>query len=123
MPEPSSAALVALTTAGISILGIATGLHPELLLAGVVGSLWALSYSEPLPVWRRCAITAVTSVVAGYLTPATIALLRISAWIPAQLTQELVMPPAALLIGFLAHKVLGPAITRLGAKITDNQAK
>lgn len=124
MADPSSsAAVVAITTAGISIFGIATGLHPELLLAGITGALWALSYSEPVPVWRRVAITVVTALVAGYLTPVAIAMLRLTAWLPPEITQEIVMPPAAVLLGFLAHKIIGPAVIRIGAKLTETPAK
>jgi len=119
----TGASVIALTTTGVTLFGVATGVHPELLIAGITGGLWALSYSEPIPVARRVAITAVTALVAGYLTPVAVALLRVSAWLPAEIEQEIVLPPVAVLLGFLAHRIIGPAVIRLGAKITEAATK
>lgn len=124
MADPTSgAAIIALTTTGISLLGVATGLHPDLLLAGLSGGFWALCYADPLPGWRRVAITAVAAVIAGYFTPLVVAVVKVGAWLPPDLTQDVVRLPAAATIGFLAHKIIGPAFVRLGAKLTENAAK
>lgn len=68
-PTATAAASIGLTATGLTVFGVATGLRPELLLAGVTGALWALSYADPMPVWRRLAITVITALVAGYLAP------------------------------------------------------
>ena len=48
-PTSSAAALAAATATGLTVFGVATGLHPAILLAGLAGGLWALSYQEPAP--------------------------------------------------------------------------
>lgn len=123
MSEPiASASAITLTTTGLTIFGVATGLRPELLLAGVTGALWALSYGEPLPPARRITITVITALVAGYLTPAVVALLRLKAILPTEIDLGMVQPPAAVMIGFLAYRVIGPAVVRLADKAMQGKA-
>ena len=58
MAEPTSSAVLAGATAtGLTLFGVATGLHPAILLAGLAGGLWALSYQEPAPALKRVAVT------------------------------------------------------------------
>jgi hypothetical protein len=117
MAEPtSSIALAAATAAGLTIFGVATGLHPAILLAGLAGGLWALSYQDPATPIKRVAATIMSAVIAGYLTPAVAAgVTSFEAW-PASLTREMVQLPIAVLIGLLSHRVLGPALLRIAAK-------
>lgn len=124
MAEPaSSAVLAAATTAGLTIFGVATGLHPSILLAGLAGGLWALSYQEPTPAWKRVAVTIMAGIVAGYLTPAVAAgVTSIGAW-PQAVTSDLVQLPIAVLIGLLSHRVLGPALLRIAAQKAEEVAK
>ena len=125
MPEPTSsaAALAAATATGLTIFGVATGLHPSILLAGLAGGLWALSYQEPSPAWKRVAITVMASVVAGYLAPAVAAVVTaLDAWHHA-LTCDLVQLPIAVLIGLLAHRVIGPFLMRFAARKADEAIK
>ena len=52
-PEPAtSVAAVAISATGLTILGISTGLQPDILLAGFAGGLWALTYQPPAPLFR-----------------------------------------------------------------------
>lgn len=45
MPEPTSSALaLTATSAGLTVFAVATGLPPAILLAGLAGGWWALSY-------------------------------------------------------------------------------
>lgn len=120
MTDPAaSTPAFGITATGLTVLGVATGLRPELLLAGITGALWALSYSDPLPVWRRWAITVVTSLVAGYLTPVAAELLRLNKLLPMSIVDEVALPPTAVIIAFIAYRVLGPAVIRIANKIVS----
>lgn len=124
MAEPtSSAALAAPTAAGLTVFGVATGLHPAILLAGLAGGLWALSYQEPMPAWKRVAITIMAAVVAGYLSPAVAAgVTSIESW-PNSVTLDLVQLPIAVVIGLLSHRILGPALLRIAAQKAEGVSK
>lgn len=124
MTEPgSSAVALTATSAGLTIFGMATGLHPAILLAGLAGGWWALSYQDPLPVMKRVAVTIMSAIVAGYLTPAVVAgVTSIGAW-PQAVTKDLMQFPVAVVIGLLAHRVLGPSILRIAAKKAEEVGK
>jgi hypothetical protein len=55
MPEPTvSTVVIATSTAtGLTFFGIATGLQPAILFAGLAGGLWSLSYQLAAPLWKR----------------------------------------------------------------------
>lgn len=57
-------------TTGITILGVATGLNFEILLAGFAGSLSSLSYLDGMPIPKRCWSLISSSLTAGYMAPA-----------------------------------------------------
>jgi hypothetical protein len=125
MPEPTSSAIAmtAATATGLTLFGVATGLHPAILLAGMAGGLWALSYQEPSPIWKRVAVTVMASILAGYLTPAVAAgVTAIGNW-PQTVTHDMVQLPIAVLIGLLAHRVLGPALMRFAAQKAEEASK
>ena len=42
-PATSTAAVIA-SALGLTVFGVATGLHPSLLIAGLAGGMWALFY-------------------------------------------------------------------------------
>ena len=120
----TTATTVALTAGGISLLGVATGLHPTALIAGFCGGLFALSCNqEPMPVLRRISFTLVSSIAASYLAPLATAMLRAQDLIPPIITQEIVFPATAFLIGFLAHRVIGPAVLRMASKRTKEETQ
>lgn len=124
MAEPaSSAAALTITAAGLTIFGISTGLHPHILLAGLAGGLWSLSYQQPLPAWKRLAVATLASVIAGYLTPAVaVGVTSIAVW-PQAMSNDLMQLPIAVTIGLLAHRVLGPAVMRFAAKKAEEVQK
>lgn len=122
-PTSSAAALAAATATGLTVFGVATGLHPAILLAGLAGGLWALSYQEPAPAMKRVAVTIMSAIVSGYLTPAVAAgVTSIGVW-PQAVTRDLVQLPIAVLIGLLSHRVLGPALLRIAAQKAEEVAK
>ena len=117
-PEPAtSVAAVAVSATGLTILGISTGLQPDILLAGFAGGLWALTYQSPAPLFRRAAATAGSAVVAGYLSPIAVAILRGA--LPGDLSREIAQNAFGLLIGLISQRVIGPAVLR----IADRKAR
>jgi hypothetical protein len=64
-----------------------------------------------------------SAIVAGYLTPAVVAgVTAFSAW-PQAVTKDLMQFPVAVVIGLLAHRVLGPSILRIAAKKAEEVGK
>lgn len=121
MTEPvtaGTAALIHVTAAGgIAVLGIATGLHPGVVLAGLAGGYWALTALPSTGGGSRIAFLVVSALVAGYLAPVAATLAGAAAasmlpWWPPTATQEALRFPAALIVGFLAVRWLGPALLR-----------
>ena len=86
MPEPTSSAAATIAAAGatvpaLTVFGVATGLRPDILLAGFAGALAAMILLNTVPglgdTWRellktstrRVAVAVASSLVAGYLAP------------------------------------------------------
>lgn len=128
MPEPTSStiAAVSVTAGGLTLFGIATGLHPMLLLAGLAGGWWALSYqTDPMPLVRRCSTLGISALVSAWVSPPAVAgivAMALPQKIPAQSAGELLQFPVALIVGLLAHAVLGPALMKLAAKKIEGAA-
>lgn len=115
-PSTTAAATIAVTTTGITVLGISLGLRPELLLAGLWGAFWALSYAEPTPLRRRCTLSATAAILAGYATPAAMAVLESASILQSAGAPEKLQYPVAVGFGFLSHRILGPFLMRFAAK-------
>ena len=92
-------------------------LQPDILLAGFAGGLWALTYQPPAPLFRRAAATLGSAVVAGYLSPIAVAVLRSA--LPGDLSREIAQTSFGLLIGLVSQRVIGPAVLR----IADRKAR
>ncbi|MBK7352175.1 MAG: hypothetical protein IPI92_20160 [Gemmatimonadetes bacterium] len=109
----AAAAAIAITSTGLTVFGIATGLHPQYLVAGAVGGLWWLSYQDtPQPLAKRFTANAISSVIAGFLTPLAVELVKIQEVFSTQIARDLLPFPVAIGIGFLAYSRIGPAILR-----------
>ena len=123
MPDiTSSAGAITLSAGGITLLGIATGLHPTVMLAGFAGGLWAVAYEKPpIPLVRRLTWTCGSAIVAGYLTPPAVAMLLPS--LPGRMTAELIQHGVGFLIGLTAFPHLGPAFLSLAGKIISRMEK
>ncbi len=118
LPEPTtSVSAIAVSATGLMLLGISTGLQPDILLAGFAGGLWALTYQPPAPLLRRAAATLGSAVVAGYLSPIAVAVLRSA--LPGDLSREIAQTAFGLLIGLISQRVIGPAVLR----IADRKAR
>lgn len=127
MAEPTSSvsALVLVTTgtaAGLTVFGVATGLHTNLLIAGLFGGIWALSYQPPAGVMARILFMLGSALVAGYVAPmaasiAASAAASMFSWWPRTLTYEVIQYPVAFFTGFLGLRWMGPALMRRAEKL------
>jgi len=126
MAEPtSSAALFVVTNgtaAGLTVFGVATGLRIEILIAGLFGGLWAMSYHPPAGVLARVMFMLGSSLVAGYVAPvvasvAASAATNLVTWWPRDVTRDVLQYPVAFLTGFLALRWIGPALMRRAEKL------
>lgn len=125
MPEPttSAGAVISLTAGGLAVFGLATGLHPMLLLAGLGGGWWALSYLEtPMPALRRISTLGISSLAAAWMTPPAVAGVVGAGWLGPHATGEVLQYPAAMIVGLLAHSVLGPVLMKLAQKKIEGVA-
>lgn len=119
MSEPTTPIL---TTGGLTLFGIVTGLHPMLLVAGFVGCWWYNSYIPQLSLWQRFGSGLIAAFVAAWVTPPVIAWVTGLSWWPNSVTQTTVGFPIALALGFLTHKVIGPALLRVAEKKAEDLA-
>jgi hypothetical protein len=117
MPEPtSSAAAVTVTAGGLTLFGVVTGLQPALLIAGLAGGWWALSYQrDAMTIGRRISVLGISALVAAWVTPPAVAMTVHSGWFPG-VAAELMQYPGAAVVGLVAHAVIGPGLMRLAAK-------
>ena len=127
MPEPTSSATAlvittASTAAGLTVYGVATGLHINLLIAGLFGGLWSISYQPPAGIMARILFLLGSSLVAGYVAPvaasvAASAATNLVTWWPREVTRDVLQYPVAFFTGFLAIRWLGPALMRRAEKM------
>jgi len=119
MPEPVAPLLA---TGGLTLFGILTGMHPTLLAAGFIGCWWYNSYLPELALRDRISSGIIAALVATWSTPPLILwLTSLAAWPPA-VTADAASFMAALAVGFLTHKVIGPALLRHAQKKTEEIA-
>ena len=121
-PATSTAAVIA-SALGLTVFGVATGLHPSLLIAGLAGGLWALFYGEPQPLLRRCLSAVMSALVAAWLAPVTAYSVQELPGAPPGLPLDVLQFPVALVIGFLAMAIVGPGLMLLSRKKLDEAVK
>ncbi len=122
MTEPSAASAW-LAASGLTFFGISTGLDPAVLIAGFAGGVWAQSYQDPMPPWRRLALVVLASILAGYLAPTLAAFVLSFSRSPGAVTHEALRLPIAVLLGLTSHKVLGPAVMKFATKRAEDLTK
>lgn len=107
MSEPVSAGYVGVTAGGITVLGIITGLHPALMLAGAAGGWWAMSYQPQMTVLGRLNRILLSSIVAAWGAP--VAAAAGASIIPSSvpLPHSAIELGIALIIGLVTIDVLG----------------
>ena len=121
-PATSTAAVIA-SALGLTVFGVATGLHPSLLIAGLAGGLWALLYGEPQPLLKRCLSAVMSALVAAWLAPAVTYGVQELPFAHKVLPLDVLQFPVALIIGFLAMAIVGPGLMLLSRKRLDEAAK
>lgn len=113
MTDPVSTPAIAVTSGGITLLGVATGLQPELLLAGAAGGWWALTYAPPVKALARVNRITLSSAIAAWVSPPA------AAWAAGTLGLPEAIPTAglqiliALGVGLIALDVLGRGLLGL----------
>jgi len=121
-PATSTAAVIA-SALGLTVFGVATGLHPSLLIAGLAGGLWALFYGEPQPLLKRCLSAVMSALVAAWLAPVTAYSVQELPFTPKVLPLDVLQFPVALILGFLAMAIVGPGLMLLSRKKLDEAVK
>ena len=69
MPDRTTTLTHAIAATGITVGGVATGLHYEVLLAAFAGALGSLSYLPVMSAWSRVWTLFTSSITAGYAAP------------------------------------------------------
>lgn len=115
---------------GLTILGIATGLDPGLLFAGLAGGWWALSYApRPMPLLHRATVGSVSALAgawgAAWGAPVVSAWLSstFARWWPTDSGVDSLRFILAMLLGLLAHRHLGPLILRRAERFAESEEK
>ncbi|MBS0353040.1 MAG: hypothetical protein JSR83_03935 [Proteobacteria bacterium] len=120
MSEPIAPALYA--TGGLTFFGVVTGLHPMLLVAGFIGCWWYNTYGQPLPLGKRVGSAVIAALIAAWTTPPVVAWVTSLSWWPTAVPALTVGFPVSIAIGFLTHRVIGPALLRIAQKKAEDLA-
>lgn len=119
MSEPTTPILA---TGGLTVFGVVTGLHPMLLVAGFFGCWWYNSYLPQLTLPQRIVSSLIAAPIAAWATPPIVLYLASLSWWPSTLPPLIAGFPLAAAIGFLTHKVIGPALLRVAQKKAEDLA-
>ena len=123
MADGVTIAGVGLTTAGITLFGVSTGLDPAILIAGFAGGVWAQSYYPPTHWAKRVVLTTMSAILAGYFAPFLAIVASSYDFLHNVLPAETLKLPTGVIVGLLAHRVLGPALMRLASIRIGNATK
>lgn len=116
MTEPVSSSVITVSaTGGITVLGLVTGLHPALMLAGAWGGWWALSYQPAASAAARLNRVAISSIVAAYSAPVGVALALSRDLVPGGVPVQALEFAVALAVGLVTVDVLGRSLMRWAA--------
>lgn len=123
MAEPTTAAAAAATataTAGIAVAGTIAGLHPDLIIAGLVGGIAAILSMEAMPVKQRISSVLVAIMVSALLGPLLVyAAPRAFPDLLKGIDGGILRMFIGFLLGALAYRVLLPALMRRAAREID----
>lgn len=107
MAEPSTATAASVSAAGITIFGVATGIEPTLLLAGMAGGWLALYQFDVVGLGQRIGFVILSALMGALLAPLGVS---IALAMGLQAAPGTLMIPFAVVIGLLAIKVVGPRL-------------
>lgn len=122
MSEPVSTSAVAsiVVPSGLAVLGHATGLRVDLLLAALGGSCMRAVYGEPLPGGKRIASILVAALLGAIMAPAASAMLVSSEILSDGLAHSIAGVPMAAALGYLAP-VIANWVDRRTKKILEKE--
>lgn len=104
----------AIAATGITLLGVATGLSYEVLLAGFAGGLVSLSFLSPVTFWQRIWTPVTATLTAGYTAPVA------CSW-GTRITGE-TSPLAMLVFSAFVIGVLAQALIPIAFRIAHRKA-
>lgn len=108
---------------GLTVFGVATGLDPGLLFAGLAGALLAIVFQEAMSLWKRVGITALSSIISAWLAQA-VALWAIGlSWWPGTVPADVVKFPVAAFSGLLMYRVIAPKLIQYAEHKADGVTK
>jgi hypothetical protein len=114
MPDPaaaSAAVSAAATATGLTVLGVATGLQADMLLAGVCGGVMAILTLRELTRLERLYAIIAALITSGTLGPLVVVMLpRIAPGLISIGDGSVVRVAVGFVIGFLAYRVLLPSL-------------
>lgn len=115
--------LATASAAGLTLAGVATGLEPHLLMAGFAGGVWSQLYMGQMPAVRRALALTVAPFAGATISPiASISVVHAAeraAILPPGIAHDAAAMPLALLVGLLAHRVLGRSLIALARRRLD----
>lgn len=123
MAEPvstTSAVASVVVPSGLAILGHATGLRVDLLLAALSGASMRAVYGEPMPGKRRAASILVAALLGAIMAPAASDLLLHSDILSDSMAHSLAGIPVAAALGYMAP-VIANWFDRRAKKILDKE--
>lgn len=123
MTDPISPSALGLTTAGITLFGVATGLDPALLCAGAAGGWWAMTYQPVLGALDRISRVGISALAGGWGSPVAVGYAASSGWLPDTVPQQIAGFPVALGLGLLAVDVIGRGLLRFAQRKAQEIAK
>ena len=127
MAEPATAAAAgatAATTAGLTIVGTLAGVHPDLIIAGLVGGIAAILSMETMPIKQRVSSVLVAIMVSGLLGPIIVyAAPRAFPDLLKGIDGGILRLAVGFLLGALAYRVLLPALMRRVGREIDGGSR
>lgn len=115
MAEPISPSVIIPAVTGITIVGVTTGLQPDLLIAGAAGGWWAMSYQESMPPLKRVSRIILSALVAAWSAPLAASFLDL----PGRM--HMVQLPVAMAIGLATIDVLGRGVLSIVQRFMDRK--
>lgn len=120
MSEPTTTiAATTVTASGLTVFGVATGLDPGLLFAGLAGALLAIVFQEPMSPWKRIGVTALSAVMSAWLAKAVALGVTGMTWWPRTVPAEVIQHPAAAFAGLLMYLVIAPKLIQIAQRKAD----
>ena len=118
MSEPVEAIAVhaggGIASGMLSLFGVATGLHPMLLAAGMIGGWWELSHLPDMSGLQRAKTIVVSGFVGAWSSPVIAIGLTSFPWWPAPLAMDTACFPISVAAGFVTYIFLTPSAISSG---------